>query len=531
MKNKSYPYYDVPDLKNMQELVCYCGKTFGNKTAYSFFVNKKEVKKSYIEFFTDVAAVCNYFISKKYSRTHIALLGENSYEWLVFCFAIVNSNNIVVPLDKEMSIEQLNNIITESDSTVLIHSNEYTEEAEVNTQTELINMRSLTQIIEECKTDICTDVSFYNDVKIDDDAVCAIVYTSGTTSQPKGVMLSHRNIVSDTIATSKSVRVSDSSLLTLPLHHTYGFVASITIPMLIGSSIFINSANRYLIRDIKHSKPEYIAVVPLIAEVIYKKIWEKAKETKKDKLLNLLIFASDMLCKFNIDLRRKLFSNIIDELGGELKIMVIGGASIDSEYVKCFNSFGIKVLNGYGITECSPIVSTIRNEHYCPESVGTVHPGVEVRIVSGEIQVKGENVFKGYYKDIPATEKAFDGEWFRTGDLGELKDGFLYVTGRIKNLIILSNGKNVSPEELEYYFKSNIPEIKEIVVFSKHDTIVAEIYSDNDKADIIKETIFELNKNQPVYKQIKDIVFRNNEFEKTTTKKIKRNHMGENKNA
>ncbi len=531
MKNKPYPYYDTPEIENLQELISYCAETYKEKTAFNYLNKNTEIKKSYRIFFEDVAALCSYFIKCGYNRTHISLLGENSYLWLVSFFAIVNSNNIVVPLDKELNEANLSKIITKSDSTVLIHSDDYTDEAMVNTEITLINMKDLNDVISENRTDMCNNFSFYESVKINNDEMCAIFYTSGTTSEPKGVMLSHKNIARDTVATSKSVRVADPSLLTLPLHHTYGFVASVTIPMLIGSSIFINSSTRKLIHDIKHSKPEYMAVVPLIAEVMYKKIWESAESSGKANLLKKLIIISDALCKAGIDLRRKLFKSVIDGLGGNLKILVIGGAAIAPEYVKGFNSFGIKALVGYGITECSPVVSTVRNEHYYPESVGTVHPGVSVRIQDGEIQVKGDTVFAGYYKNPEATAEIFDGEWFRTGDIGEIKNGFLHITGRKKNLIILSNGKNVSPEELEQNLKSNIEEIKEVVVYSFSDKIIAEIYSDEDKREIIEKMVFETNKSQPVYKQISVVKFRNCEFEKTTTKKIKRNYSGDSENA
>ncbi len=530
MKNKPYPHYITPEIKNFQELIKYCAEKFNNKTAFHYLNEGAEIKKTYIDFYKDVAVLSNYFIKQGYNRTHIALLGENSYEWLVCFFAIVNSDNIVVPLDKELVATELSSIIAKSDSSVLIYSDDYKEEAQVNTGIEQINMVDLPKTIEN-KTAMFSSLSFYDNIKIDNDAMCAIFYTSGTTSEPKGVMLSHKNIVSDTIATSKSVRVADPSLLTLPLHHTYGFVASVTIPMLIGSSVFINSSTRHLMRDINYAKPEYMAVVPLIAEIMYKKIWESARNNGKDKLLKKLMKTSDTLCKFGIDLRRKLFSNVIDSFGGNLKILVIGGAAIAPDIVRCFNSFGIKTLVGYGITECSPIVSTVRNNHYCPASVGTVHPGIDVRIVDEEIQVRGNTVFLGYYKDPISTESAFDGEWFKTGDIGEFKEGFLYITGRIKNLIILSNGENVSPEELECYLKSNIREIKEIVVYSKDSNIVAEIYADDNDMDFIKKEIFRLNKNMPVYKQIKEVYFRSTEFEKTTTKKIKHNRVGENRNA
>lgn len=525
MNNVQYRYYDTPEVNNLQEMVSYCAETYKEKTAFFYLEKNKEIKISYHNFFEDVSALCYYFIKCGYNRTHIALLGENSYEWMVSFFAIVNSNNVVVPLDKDLNEADITKIIRKSDATVLIYSDDYTDEASVNKDVTLINMKSFAEITSEYKTAKCADLSFYNGVEVDNEAMCALFYTSGTTSDPKGVMLSHKNIVSDTIATSKSVRVADPSLLTLPLHHTYGFVASVTIPMLIGSSIFINSSTRHLLRDINYAKPEYMAVVPLIAEVMYKKIWESAEEKGKENLLNLLMKISDALYKIGIDLRRKLFSSVIDGFGGNLKILVIGGAAIDPAYVKGFNSFGIKALVGYGITECSPVVSTVRNEHYCPESVGTVHPGVTVRIQNGEIQVKGDTVFLGYYKNPEATEAAFDGEWFKTGDIGEIRDNYLFITGRIKNLIILPNGENVSPEELEAKISGEVPGINEIVVYEKNGSIVAEIFPKicDDKAKReIENSIFEFNKNLPVYKQIKDVIFRDLEFPKTSSKKIKR---------
>ncbi len=525
MKNVQYPYYKTPELHSLQELIGYCAEMFKEKTAFNYLEGKNEISKSYVTFFEDVAALCNYFIESGYSRAHIALLGENSYEWLVAFFAIVNSNNIVVPLDKELTSENLCRIVSKSDSVLLIHSDEYTDEAEYNKDVELINMKNFSEIISRCKTDLCSTINFYGNIKINYNDMCAIFFTSGTTSEPKGVMLSHKNIVSDTIATSKSVLVADPSLLTLPLHHTYGFVASVTIPMLIGSTIFINSSIRHLMRDINRAKPEYIAVVPLIAETMYKKIWENAEKNGKDKLLKKLVRLSDALCKIGIDLRRRLFSSVIDGLGGNLKILVIGGAAIDPVYVKGFNSFGIKALVGYGITECSPVVSTVRNKHYCPESVGTVHPGVTVRIKDGEIQVKGDTVFAGYYKNPEATEAAFDGEWFKTGDIGEIRDNYLFITGRIKNLIILPNGENVSPEELEAKLSGEIPQINEIVVYEKNGVIVAEIFPqscDEKSKREIENNIFVFNKNLPIYKQIRKVVFRDEEFSKTTSKKIKR---------
>ena len=523
--NKPYPLNDVTEIESLKELVDYCGVEFANKYAFRWLEKKVEKNKTYEEFAADVEALGTYFISRGYNRTHIAVIGENSYEWIVTYFATVNSNNVIVPLDKEASVDDLKYLVEKSDSTVLVHSSDYLEEAKASNCENLINMRDLHKIIEEGKSLIASGDSSYKNTAIDENAMCTLVYTSGTTSEPKGVMLSHLNIVFDTVATSKSVLIPDSALVMLPIHHTYGFVASLTIPMLVGSSIFINSSMRNLMSDINFAKPKYIACVPMVAEAFYKKVQENLKSTGKDGIIKKLLTVSNTLCKCGIDIRRKLFKKIIDAFGGNLEILVIGGAPINENCVIGFHYFGINVLCGYGITECSPIVSTMRNEHYNPKSVGVVHPGVEVRIKDGEIQVKGNIVFSGYYKNEKATQNAFDGEWFKTGDLGAYEDDMLYINGRIKNLIILPNGKNVSPEELEQKFSDNITDINEIVVSEKGGMITAEIYcaeADENKKKEIEKKIFEFNKSLPTYKQVGQVAFRNTEFPKTTTKKIKR---------
>ena len=241
-----------------------------------------------------------------------------------------------------------------------------------------------------------------------------------------------------------------------------------------------------------------------------------------------MIKISNALLKVGIDIRRKVFKQVFDAFGGNLEMLITGGSAIDEKYIKGFRDIGITVTNGYGITECSPIVSTMRNKHYAPRSVGAVHPELEARVVDGEIQIKGPTVFMGYYKNESATEAAFDGEWFRTGDLGSIDDdGLLYIDGRKKNLIILSNGKNVVPEELESLLMNNAEEIKEVLVYGQDDKIVAEIYPDKEIEDvekIINTKINEINQKLPNFKRIAKVKFTDEEFPKTTTKKIKRTH-------
>ncbi len=525
MKNKKYPLYDVPEFIDLKAFVEYCGINYADRIAFRWLKKKKEFSKTYKEFKEDVEALGTYFISHGYNRTHIAVLGENCYEWIVTYFATVNSNNVIVPLDKEASIDDLKYLVEKSDTAVMVCSDDYLEEAEASGCSTIINMKDLVTIINEGKSFISHGNKSYRDMVIDENAMCTLVYTSGTTSEPKGVMLSHLNIIFDTVATSKSVLIPDSALVMLPIHHTYGFVASLTIPMLVGSSIFINSSMRNLMSDINFAKPKYIACVPMVSEAFYKKVQENLKSTGKDELIKKLVKISRVLCKCGVDIRRKLFKKVIDAFGGNLEILVIGGAPINENCVVGFHDFGINVLCGYGITECSPIVSTMRNEHYEPKSVGVVHPGVEVRIKDGEVQVKGNIVFNGYYKNEDATREAFDGEWFKTGDLGAYENDMLYINGRIKNLIILPNGKNVSPEELEQKLADYISDITEVIVYEKDGLITAELYcaeAEETKKEELEKKVFELNKTLPTYKQIGKVIFRDNEFPKTTTKKIKR---------
>lgn len=527
MKNKTYPFHDVPSIKNMQELITYCANTYGDKTAFHFLKKDVEIIKSYKDFFEDVAALSTYFINKGYKRTHIALLGENSYEWIVSFFAIVNSNNIVVPLDKEMSVEELSSIVKNSDASVIIFSPDYEEEAVFNKAVDLINMTSIPGIIEKSKISDLALRSFFDSVEIDNDAVCSIFYTSGTTSEPKGVMLSHKNIVSDAVYSAMNSRIPDTSILVLPLHHTYALTIAINLPLIYGTSIFINKSLRNLMSDISYCKPGYIAVVPLMLEVFYKKIIASLEEKKKLKTVNSLLGLRKLLNIFDFEVRRKIFSGIIDAFGGNLRLIAVGGAPINGTIVDTFICFGINVSSGYGTSECSPIVSFVRDKHYNPYSSGSVLPGIETRIVNNELQVKGDIVFIGYYKDEKATKEVFDNEWYKTGDLAYIEDNFLFITGRSKNLIVLSNGENISPESLELMLHDSIPEIEEVVVYNQQDTIIAEIYVSELTCELkekINSDIENFNKTQPVYRQIRKVLFRENEFEKTTTKKIKRTH-------
>lgn len=366
-------------------------------------------------------------------------------------------------------------------------------------------------------------------ITIDIEDTCAIIFTSGTTGSPKGVMLSERNLLTDARHSMETLKFPYGTVALLPLNHTFGFMACVLCQLWAASPIYINSSLKNVLKDIQTAKPGHISVVPLFLENFYKNIWKNAEKQGKAKALRKLISFSNALRKTGIDMRRVLFKSVLEAFGGNLEMLICGGAPIDDEIMKGFEDLGIKVINGYGITECSPIVAINCDCWVKHGTVGLPIPGVHLKIKNpdengeGEILVKGDIVMQGYYNNTEATEAAIENGWFNTGDIGSIdSDGFLSITGRKKNLILLDNGKNVYPEELETLI-GRIENVDEVVVYAENDLITAEIYAENaDAKNQIKEDIQNLNKGIAGYKKIRKIKFRSVEFEKTTTKKIKR---------
>jgi len=381
------------------------------------------------------------------------------------------------------------------------------------------------------------------------DEMCALLFTSGTTGTSKGVMLSHRNLYTAANACCQCTRYDskDSIVSVLPIHHTFELTTMHIAASNLGISTYINESIRYATRNFKEYKPTLLVLVPLFLETIHKKIWETIRKKGIEKKVRTAMKVSDGLLKAGIDMRSKFFSDITDVFGGRLKSIVVGGAPLDPQIVRDFYSFGITVLQGYGITECSPLVSVNIPGKVSFESVGQVVTDCEVKIEhmegcpedEGEILVRGGNVMLGYYENPEATAEVFteDG-WFRTGDIGRIdKKGYITITGRKKNVIIASNGKNVFPEELEERL-AKIPEVKESVVIARTDKntgdtiitalilpnteVVGENYCHDDVCEIMKEGITKINKSLPSYKHINKFEIRTEEFEKTPSKKIKR---------
>ena len=559
MAKEKYTLYEVEDISSIRELLEKAKNAAGDKLAFRYRVGANDVADvTYNEFYERTQALGTALASRGLTSTHIACIGENSYDWLTCYLTVLQSEGVFVPVDKELPDSDIKNILINSDSTVMFCSGKY--EARLRAMAdELPDIKyfisftlkeddgkflSFEKLIEEGRELYKNGSDIFTSQKRDEYALALLVYTSSTTGLAKGVMLSEHNLVSSVKYGLQISTIYTTSLSVLPYHHTYEAVPGILVALHKRCTICINDNLSAVLKNLTVFKPDYIYLVPAFAEVFYKRIWENAEKSGKADTLRKGIKISRVLMKLGIDMRRKIFATVHEAFGGNLREIVCGGAPIRPEIGQFFNDIGITLLNGYGITECSPLVSVNPIMFNDPNTVGIPLKCIEVKIDNpdeegnGEIMVKGDIVMMGYYKMPEQTAEALSEDgWFRTGDYGTLTEhGQLVITGRKKNLIVLTNGKNVYPEEIENYI-AGIPYVKEVVVYSikdeeGHETgLCAEVFLNKDyieekgitdvattvKADI-KAACAEL----PTYKQIAKVVVRDVEFEKTTTNKIKR---------
>lgn len=536
---------EIPDqrveranLKSLRELVEYGKSEYSDRLAFRYREGKGIAEVTFGKFYDDVEAFGEYIIAQGLTDgDRVAVVGENSYAWITTYFATVNGGNVIVPIDKELKPNEIAPLIDNSESKLVFYSKAKTDCIEeiksIGVSTDrFICLDEFENLVKQGREIIEKGEGKYQSVTLDIEKLCAIIYTSGTTGDPKGVMLSHKNLARDAYLSMSCMYIYDATIAVLPLNHTFGFMASVICPLWMGHTIFINNSLKTVLKDIQAAQPWYISVVPLFLETFYKNIWKAIDKQGKTKLVKTLIKVSNGLRKVGIDLRRVFFKSIIDNFGGKLGMIITGGAPISDEYMQGFEDLGILVINGYGITECSPIVALNRNNNVRYGTVGNPIPEVEIKIENpdadneGEIWVKGDIVMMGYYKKPEETARVLKDGWFNTEDIGKLEGKFLSITGRKKNIIILENGKNVYPEELENLI-SFIENVDEVVVHGNQGMIVAEIYSsaEEDVENIRKQIeaeVWEINKTLASYKQIKKVVFRETEFQKTATRKIKR---------
>lgn len=547
------------EFSSVKDLVEKVGEWYSEDTAYTYKVSPRDkdtVKVKYKEMRDDVRALATEFIARGYKGRHIALIGKLSYPWICVYWATLSIGSVLVPLDPEWTKDDLADTVKKADSYVLFCGEDIKEKCSAVKEYAGIGEmfvleakeESVSSLIASGKERILDGDRAYFENEPDPDLMSLLVFTSGTTGKGKGVMLSQTAVLSDLADIIPYMDFAKKTIALLPPHHTYGSSVTILGQTSIGCDIYISAGIKYVQKELKEVKPGHIVLVPLYLETFYRKILANIKDQGKEALVNNTIKVSNALRKLGIDRRRQLFKSILAAFGGEVKMVISGGAPINQEIMDFFDAIGISVLNGYGITECAPIIAVNHSKLTVPGSVGFPLNICDVIIDNpnedgeGEICVKGPNVMMGYYMDEETTKAAFnENGYFRTGDFGKFdKKGALHITGRLKNLIILSNGKNVYPEEIESELAA-VPGVLDIVVYegkSKRGTefnkIVAEIYPDKDfleknsitNADeYFQGFVNEYNKNAVPYKKIGILKVRTEEFPKNTLRKIMRFKM------
>ncbi len=454
---------------------------------------------------------------------HIAILGRNCAAWIASFFAVVTGGCVAAPLSADAKIGELDYCVKKADCTTLIYDVNYEDRALelkiLNPELKLTEMHELVHRLSDCTEE-------YRPHPEPGD-IAALYFTSGTTANSRCVILTHGNLTAHLNAAMAALPLSpdDIGLSVLPPSHTFELMTNIVGALHCGGTLYINESIRTVKANLKKYRPSILVVVPLVLQMLHKQIIAQAKKNGKLEQLEKGLKLSAFLQRFGIDISHKLFAEVYDVLGGKLRYFLCGGAPLDKQLVEFYAALGITVLQGYGITECSPIVAANLPWANRIGSVGRQFPCCEVKIIDGEICVRGGSVSPGYYRDDIATRQAFYDGWFHTGDLGyKDKNGYIFFTGRRKNLIVLPNGENVSPEEIEEKLY-RIDGVEDALVSQDGGVICAEVYADRElipDEKTLQKIVDELNKELPMFKQIGRVSLRNQPFEKTSTQKIYR---------
>jgi long-chain acyl-CoA synthetase len=586
---KNIPLYDVRPIQDLRDMIRQSVNLYGDRTAFlikdpraagqspaaspaqssgsSDTRSSPYLPVSYKKFAHDVDALGTWFFAQSLQGSRIAILAETRYEWYVTYLATVNGTGIVVPLDKELPQSEIANLLNRSQADVLVYAS--SKQKEVDAIRDSITL--VKTFIAMDSPSVTSDLSFWDcltqgeavlaqgstdftTAPIDPEALSILLFTSGTTAMSKAVMLNQRNICINLQAMCQMLYIGpdDIFLSVLPLHHTYECTCGFLCPIYRGATVAVCEGLRHITRNMQESKVTILLAVPLMLELFYKRILKSAtSDPKLAKKFRLGLKISGLLRKIGIDKRKKLFSKVHDSFGGHLRLLIAGGAAIDPAIIAGLRDLGLESVQGYGLTECAPILALNRDVDYKDHSAGLPLPGVEIKIIDadengiGEIVGRGPNVMMGYYENDEATREAIDSEgFFHTGDLGYLdKDGFVIITGRKKNVIIAKNGKNIFPEEIEFKLLQH-DLIAECLVSGREDhegeTIVhAEIFPNEEKVrevfgdvpldskdvrEAIDQIIRSVNHGMVTYKYIREFDLRPTEFEKTSSKKIKRTY-------
>ena len=546
---KNYPLYKVEYYTRFRDLIEGMAEKYDQKPAISWFTRKQEEKGvTFCQLRDDVRYLQEMLIQMGLAGKHVAIVGENSYEWLLVYFAAAYCGSVAVCIDIEQSDETILQMLSMADVSAIFLAPAY-----VDICSQYAGQEKKMFLLSEKPGDLPTVRTLIEkgrdiwqagkenreiDKQLQPDATAAIVFTSGTTSYSKPVMLSQSAILTNASDALANVSIGERAFTSLPFYHTYGLTCSVLSMLIPGTHLYINGNMKTVMRDLQLAKAHTLLTVPLMLETIHSKIWLNAEENGKAEALKKLFWLKKLMFALGYKKSGKTLDAIREKTLGTIKLIICGGAHMSSEIMEEFHYMGITMLQGYGITECGPLVSVNRNKANKFDSVGLVTAHCEVKIEDGEILVRGKNVMKGYYNMPELTEQAMKGEWFCTGDMGEIdKDGFLYITGRKKNLIVFKNGKKVSPEKLEEKIK-NIPLVQDVVVYGAASSVsiddvqlAASIYPNKERAEgmrsyeILENLQAEINKinnDLPIYQQIQMVNIREQEFSKTAMQKIKR---------
>lgn len=566
VEDKKRKLYEGFHINDFRDLVNIRYSMFKDKNAFEYRLtpDSEIIKVTYADFINDIKALGSSLLNLGFSKKRIAIIAPNRYEWCVSYLAITTSDIVVVPLDKSLPDNEIENLIKRSNVEAVIFDKKYLEifkkllsSGSSNLKTYICmdyesdadGILSYSKLISSGKDLLANGDTKYDEVKIDNNAMSIMLFTSGTTSISKAVMLSQKNICSDIYSLSSMAKVTskDKFLSFLPLHHTFESTCTFLYGTSVGITVVFTDGLKYITKNLKEYEITGFVCVPLVLETIYKKINKEIEKQGKTKLIKFARKLSNFLLKFNIDIRNRLFSPILEQLGGHLHILIAGGAPMDKEAISAFVDFGINLLQGYGLTETSPVLAGENDKYKRAGSVGFPLPDIDIEIDNpdedgiGEIIVKAPTVMLGYFKNQEATDEVLKDGWFHTGDLGRFdKDGFLFITGRKKFVIVLKNGKKVFPEEAELLI-SKLPFVVESMVYGMPDRdndvklcakivynedTMKELYPNNTKEDykkLIMEQIKIINHTMPAYKYIRDIIITTEPLIKTTTQKVKRN--------
>ena len=561
------PIYEKREITDFKDLINQSVSIYGNKDAFWIKNAMGEYEGiTYKEFYRDIEALGTELINMGLKHEKIAVIGENRYEWGLTYLAVTCGTGTIVPLDKELPANELKYLLETANVKAIVFSDKLTDKVveavqgitsikyfiNMDLEEDVQGCLSFRKVLKKGANLIRIGDKKFANSKVNPDEVTVLLFTSGTTGLAKGVMLTQRNICSDIVATTQvvDVREDDITLSILPMHHTYECTVNFLLMLYSGVRISFCEGLRYIVPNLKEVKPTVMVAVPLIYEKMYKNIIDTAKNSGKLGVLQAGVKVSNIADKFNVNLRKKFFGEILNNFGGRLRLAIAGGAASKPEVLKGLQDIGFFVIQGYGLTEASPIAFVNQVDDFKNNSIGKPLPGVEAKIVNpdkngiGEIWIKGPMVMQGYYENEEATKDTFSEDgWLKTGDLGyKDNEDFYYITGRKKNVIVTKNGKNIFPEEVESYLnKSHL--IRESLVFGKevegeiepqicaiivpdYDAIRKQTgkntIDDDEVEKLIAQEVKKANKQMPTYKYVKKFEIQKQELSKTTTHKIKR---------